>query len=342
MTVRLGINGFGRIGRLVLRAALAREDVEVVAVNHKSRRVAVTPDYAATLLHSLRYDSVHGRFDQDVQASGDVLLHRGREIKVLAEGDPAALPWGELGADIIIESTGVFKDATKAKAHLEAGGKKVVITAPAKNEDVTIVMGVNQDWYDPANHHIISGASCTTNCLAPVAKVLHERFGISKALMNTVHAYTNGQQILDMPYKDPRRARAAAMSIIPTTTGAAKAVGLVLPELQGRINGFALRVPVPNVSVVDLVADVERATSVEEVNAALRAAAEGELKGIMAYQELPLVSIDYNGDPHSATVDALSTMVQSGNMVRVLAWYDNEWGYSQRMVDLAVYAASKA
>ncbi|MBE0466614.1 MAG: type I glyceraldehyde-3-phosphate dehydrogenase [Candidatus Desulforudis sp.] len=341
MALRLGINGFGRIGRLVLRAALAREDLEVVGVNHRSRRVAVTPEYAETLLQSLVYDSVHGRLQQELGAKKDVFLFRGKEIKVTAEGDPAALPWGELGADIVIESTGVFRDATRAAGHIQGGAKKVIITAPGKNEDITIVMGVNEALYDPRNHHIVSNASCTTNCLAPVAKVLHERFGIQKALMNTVHAYTNDQQLLDMPYKDPRRGRAAALSVVPTTTGAAKAVGLVLPELEGRINGFALRVPVPNVSVVDLVAELARETTKEEVNAALREAAEGELKGILAYQELPLVSSDYNGDPHSATVDGLSTMVLGGSMVRVVAWYDNEWGYSMRVLDLAAYMGAK-
>jgi len=341
VTIKLGINGFGRIGRLVLRAALARDEVEVVAVNHKSRRVKVTPEYAETLLHSLRYDSVHGRLPLEVEAKKDVFLFRGKEIKVLAEGDPAAIPWGELGADIVVESTGVFRDAERAAGHLRAGAKKVIISAPGKNVDATIVMGVNQQQYDPQKHHIISSASCTTNCLAPVAKVLHQRFGIRKALMNTVHAYTNDQQLLDMPYKDPRRGRAAALSIVPTTTGAAKAVGLVLPELEGRINGFALRVPVPNVSVVDLVADLERKTTAEEVNAALKAAAEGELKGILAYQDLPLVSTDYNGDPHSATVDGLSTMMLQGSLVRVVAWYDNEWGYSNRVLDLAAYLVAQ-
>lgn len=341
MTVRLGINGFGRIGRSVLRAALAREEVEVVGVNHRSRRVAATPEYAETLLQSLRYDSVHGRLPQEITARKDVFLFRGREIKVMAEGNPADLPWSELGADIVVESTGAFRDATRAAAHLEAGAKKVIISAPAKNEDLTIVLGVNEHRYEPANHRIVSNASCTTNCLAPVAKILHHRFGIKKALVNTVHAYTNDQQLLDMPYKDPRRGRAAALSIIPTTTGAAKAVSLVLPELEGRINGFALRVPVPNVSVVDLVSELERETTAEEVNDALREAAAGELQGIMAYQDLPLVSIDYNGDPHSATIDGPLTMVLEGNMVRVVAWYDNEWGYSNRVVDLAVYIASK-
>lgn len=340
MTVRLGINGFGRIGKLVLRAALAREDVEVVAVNHKSRRLAETPEYAETLLYSLRHDSVHGRFQYEVAARGDVFLFRGKEIKVLAEGDPAALPWAELGADIVIESTGVFRDAAQAGSHLRAGGRKVIISAPAVDEDLMVVMGVNHHLYDPERHHILSNASCTTNCLAPVAKVLHERFGIRRALVNTVHAYTNGQQLLDMPYRDPRRGRAAALSIVPTTTGAAKAVARVLPELNGRINGYALRVPVPNVSVVDLVAELDRETSEEEINAALREAAAGELKGILAFEETPLVSVDYIGDPHSATIDGPSTMVQGGNLARVVAWYDNEWGYSNRVVDLAAHIAS--
>ncbi|MEW6540863.1 MAG: type I glyceraldehyde-3-phosphate dehydrogenase [Bacillota bacterium] len=341
MKVRLGINGFGRIGKLVMRAALAREDVEVAAVNHRSRRLAATPAYAESLLYSLRHDSVHGRFQDEVSALGDVFLFRGREIKVLAEADPSALPWADLGADIVVESTGVLKDAARAGGHLRAGGRKVIVTAPAADADLMVVMGVNHHLYDPERHHILSNASCTTNCLAPVAKVLHEQFGIRKALMNTVHAYTNGQQLLDMPYRDPRRGRAAALSIVPTTTGAAMAVGGILPELEGRINGFALRVPVPNVSVVDLVAELEREAAEEEVNAALREAAAGELKGVLAFEDTPLVSVDYIGDPHSATIDGPSTMVLGGNLVRVVAWYDNEWGYSCRVVDLAAYIASR-
>lgn len=333
MPVSIGINGFGRIGRLVFRAAMNRPDINIVAVNDLTD--------AETNAHLLKYDSTHGRLAADVQARDGVMVVNGREVKVLAERNPENLPWGDLGVEIVVESTGLFTDATKAAAHLSAGAKKVVITAPAKNEDVTIVMGVNHDSYDPAKHHIISNASCTTNCLAPVAKVLHQNFTIKRGLMTTVHAYTNDQRILDQAHKDLRRARSAGASIIPTTTGAARAVGAVLPELKGKLNGFAMRVPVANVSVVDLVAELERAVTVEEVNAALRRAAEGELKGILAYTEEPLVSADFNGDPHSAIVDALSTMVMEGNMVKVVAWYDNEWGYSNRVVDLISFIAGK-
>ncbi|WP_297198746.1 ArsJ-associated glyceraldehyde-3-phosphate dehydrogenase [Thermanaeromonas sp.] len=330
---KVAINGFGRIGRLVMRASLNNPEVEVVAINDLTD--------AQTNAHLLKYDSVHGKLNVDVEARGDVMIVGGREIKVLSEKDPAKLPWGDLGIDIVVESTGVFTDATKAAAHRQAGAKKVIITAPAKNEDITIVMGVNEEKYDPAQHHIVSNASCTTNCLAPVVKVLHQHFKVLRGLMTTTHAYTNDQRILDLVHKDLRRARAAGMSIIPTTTGAAKAIGLVLPELKGKLNGFAMRVPTPNVSVVDLVVDVEKATTVEEVNAALKAAAEGELKGILGYCEEPLVSRDFNGDPRSSIVDALSTMVMDGTMVKVIAWYDNEWGYSNRVVDLAAYMASK-
>lgn len=333
MPVSIGINGFGRIGRLVFRAAMNRPDINIVAVNDLTD--------AETNAHLLKYDSTHGRLAADVQARDGVMVVNGREVKVLAERNPENLPWGDLGVEIVVESTGLFTDATKAAAHLSAGAKKVVITAPAKNEDVTIVMGVNHNSYDPAKHHIISNASCTTNCLAPVAKVLHQNFNIKRGLMTTVHAYTNDQRILDQAHKDLRRARSAGASIIPTTTGAARAVGAVLPELKGKLNGFAMRVPVANVSVVDLVAELERAVTVEEVNAALRRAAEGELKGILAYTEEPLVSADFNGDPHSAIVDALSTMVMEGNMVKVVAWYDNEWGYSNRVVDLISFIAGK-
>jgi glyceraldehyde 3-phosphate dehydrogenase len=293
------------------------------------------------LAHLLKYDSVHGTLAAEVKADGDNLVVNGKVIKVLAERNPANLPWKAMGVEVVLESTGLFTDKEKAAAHIAAGAKKVIISAPAKNEDITIVMGVNQDKYDAAKHHVISNASCTTNCLAPFAKVLLEKFGIKHGLMTTVHAYTNDQNILDLPHKDLRRARAAALSIIPTTTGAAKAVALVLPELKGKLNGFAMRVPTPNVSVVDLVVNVEKATTVEEVNAALKAAAEGELKGIMAYCEEPLVSKDFNGDPHSSIVDALSTMVIEGTMVKVVSWYDNEWGYSSRVVDLIEFIVQK-
>jgi len=333
MAVKIGINGFGRIGRNVFRAALKNPEIEVVAVNDLTD--------AKTLAHLLKYDSVHGTLDAEVSVNGNNLVVNGKEIIVKAERDPANLGWGELGVDIVVESTGRFTKRDDAAKHLEAGAKKVIISAPATNEDITIVMGVNQDKYDPANHHVISNASCTTNCLAPFAKVLHEKFGIVRGMMTTVHAYTNDQQILDLPHKDLRRARAAAESIIPTSTGAAKAVALVLPELKGKLNGMAMRVPTPNVSVVDLVAELEKEVTVEEVNAALKAAAEGELKGILAYSEEPLVSRDYNGSTVSSTIDALSTMVIEGSMVKVVSWYDNETGYSHRVVDLAAYIAAK-
>ncbi|NYE57316.1 ArsJ-associated glyceraldehyde-3-phosphate dehydrogenase [Carboxydothermus ferrireducens] len=333
MPVKVGINGFGRIGRNMFRAALNNPEIEIVAVNDLTD--------AATLAHLLKYDSVHGIFAADVEAKDDAIVVNGKEVKVYAEKDPANLPWKELGVEIVIESTGKFTKKADAVKHLEAGAKKVIISAPATDEDITIVMGVNEDKYDPANHHVISNASCTTNCLAPVAKVLHEKFGIVKGLMTTVHSYTNDQRILDLPHKDLRRARAAATSIIPTTTGAAKAVALVLPELKGKLNGFAMRVPTPNVSVVDLVVELEKPATKEEINAALKEAAEGELKGILGYTELPLVSVDFNGNPLSSIVDGLSTMVIEGNMAKVIAWYDNEWGYSNRLVDLATYIAKK-
>ncbi|ACJ34873.1 type I glyceraldehyde-3-phosphate dehydrogenase [Anoxybacillus flavithermus] len=333
MAVKIGINGFGRIGRNVFRAALKNPEIEVVAVNDLTD--------AKTLAHLLKYDSVHGTLDAEVSVNGNNIVVNGKEIIVKAERDPANLGWGELGVDIVVESTGRFTKREDAAKHLEAGAKKVIISAPATNEDITIVMGVNEDKYDPANHHVVSNASCTTNCLAPFAKVLHEKFGIIRGMMTTVHSYTNDQQILDLPHKDLRRARAAAESIIPTSTGAAKAVALVLPELKGKLNGMAMRVPTPNVSVVDLVAELEKEVTVEEVNAALKAAAEGELKGILAYSEEPLVSRDYNGSTASSTIDALSTMVMEGRMVKVLSWYDNETGYSHRVVDLAAYIASK-
>lgn len=330
---RVGINGFGRIGRNVFRAMLNHPELEVVAVNDLAN--------AETLAHLLKYDSIHGRLQKPVEVTERGFKVDGKEVLVFSEKDPGQLPWKEHDVEIVIESTGRFRKREDAAKHLEAGAKKVIISAPATDEDVTIVMGVNHETYDPDRHHVISNASCTTNCLAPVAKVLHERFGIRRGLMTTVHSYTNDQQILDLAHKDLRRARAAAESIIPTTTGAAKAVSLVLPELAGKLNGMAMRVPTPNVSVVDLVAELEKNASKEEINEALRQAAEGELKGILAYSDEPLVSKDYNGDPHSAIVDGLSTMVLDGNMVKVIAWYDNEWGYSNRVVDLAYYIAKK-
>ena len=333
MAVKVGINGFGRIGRNVLRAALNNSNIDVVAVNDLTD--------ANMLAHLLKYDSVHGKLDAEVSVNGNNLVVNGKEIIVKAERDPANLAWGDLGVEVVIESTGRFTKRDDAAKHLEAGAKKVVISAPANNEDLTIVMGVNEDQYDPANHHVLSNASCTTNCLAPFAKVLHEKFGIKRGMMTTIHSYTNDQQILDLPHKDYRRARAAAENMIPTTTGAAKAVALVLPELKGKLNGMAVRVPTPNVSLVDLVAELDKEVTAEEVNAALKAAAEGELKGILQYSEEPLVSKDYNGDPHSSSVDALSTMVMEGNMVKVVSWYDNETGYSTRVVDLVEYLASK-
>ena len=331
--IKVGINGFGRIGRNVFRAMMNHPELEVVAVNDLTD--------SKTLAHLLKYDSVHGKFDGEVQVTENGFSVNGREIKVLAERDPAQIKWADYGVEIVIESTGRFTNRDDAAKHMVGGAKKVIISAPAKGEDITIVMGVNHEKYDAASHDVISNASCTTNCLAPFAKVLHENFGIRRGLMTTVHAYTNDQQILDLPHKDLRRARAAAESIIPTTTGAAKAVSLVLPELKGKLNGFAMRVPTKNVSVVDLVAELDQEVTAEQVNEALRNAAEGELKGILNYSEEPLVSVDYNGDPHSSTIDALSTMVLEGNMVKVVSWYDNEWGYSNRVVDLASYIAGK-
>ncbi len=335
MGVKVGINGFGRIGRNVFRAAFGREDFEVVAVNDLTD--------ANTLAMLLQYDSVHGQFPYPVEADGSDLVVNGKHVKVLSERDPANLKWKELGVEVVIESTGLFTDKAKAELHITSGGaKKVIISAPAKNEDITIVMGVNHDKYVPSAHHVISNASCTTNCLAPLAKVLHEEFGILHGLMTTVHSYTNDQQILDLPHKDLRRARAAGLSIIPTTTGAAKAVSLVLPELKGKLNGFSMRVPTPNVSVVDLTAELNQSVTVEEVNAALKKASEeGSLKGYLAYTDKPLVSKDFNGDSHSSIVDALSTMVIEEKMVKVVSWYDNEWGYSNRVVDLTSYLIQK-
>ncbi|MGE7603303.1 type I glyceraldehyde-3-phosphate dehydrogenase [Peribacillus sp. NPDC097675] len=333
MSVKVGINGFGRIGRNVFRAALKNPEVDIVAINDLTD--------ANMLAHLLQYDSIHGSLQEKVTVDGDFLVVDGHKVKVLAERDPAQLGWGELGVEVVVESTGRFTKRADAAKHLEAGAKKVIISAPASDEDITIVMGVNEDKYDAANHHVISNASCTTNCLAPFAKVLQEQFGIKRGMMTTVHSYTNDQQILDLPHKDYRRARAAAENIIPTTTGAAKAVALVLPELKGKLNGMAMRVPTPNVSVVDLVAELEKDVTAEEVNAAFKKASEGELKGILEYSELPLVSGDYNGNPSSSTIDALSTMVMEGNMVKVLSWYDNETGYSNRVVDLIDYLAKK-
>jgi len=326
MVIRVGINGFGRIGRLFYRAVLeAGAKVEVVAVNDLTD--------AATLAHLLKHDSVHGRLKREVSAEGGIIIIDGEELKVLSEPDPAKLPWGDLGVHTVVESTGRFRDREKAAKHLEAGARRVLLSAPArgKGADVTVVPGVNDDAYDPERHSIISLASCTTNCLAPMAKVLNDGFGIESGLMTTVHAYTNDQRLLDMQHRDLRRARAAASNIVVTTTGAAKAIGLVLPELAGKLNGMAVRVPVANVSITDLVASVRKTAAAEEVNAAYREAAEGALKGILAYTEEPLVSSDFVHDPHSATVDGLSTMT-AGNMVKVLAWYDNEWGYSNRLV----------
>lgn len=331
--VKVGINGFGRIGRNVFRAALNNPNVEIVAVNDLTD--------ARTLAHLLKYDSVHGVLDAEVEAGDSTLFVGGKEIKVLAERDPAQLKWADYGVEIVVESTGRFTKREDAAKHLEGGAKKVIISAPATNEDITVVMGVNEENYDPSAHTVISNASCTTNCLAPFAKVLNDQFGIVRGLMTTVHSYTNDQQILDLPHKDLRRARAAAENIIPTSTGAAKAVALVLPELKGKLNGFAMRVPTPNVSVVDLVAELKKDVTVDEVNQALKEAANGKLKGIMGYSEEPLVSSDYNGNPASSTIDALSTMVLEGNMVKVVSWYDNEWGYSNRVVDLCHYVAQR-
>ena len=333
MTIKVGINGFGRIGRNAFRAAMSNPALEIVAVNDLTD--------AGTLAHLLKYDSIHGILEAEVKAEKDAILVNGKTIKVLAERDPAALPWGALGIDIVIESTGRFTEADKAAAHIKAGAKKVIISAPAKGEDITIVMGVNEEKYDAAKHAILSNASCTTNCLAPMAKVIHENFGIKHGMMTTVHSYTNDQMILDLPHKDLRRARAAAMSIIPTTTGAAKAVALVLPELKGKLNGFALRVPTPNVSITDLVAELEKPVTAEEVNAALKAAANGPLKGVLAFCDEPLVSKDFNGNPHSCIVDGDSTMVVDGTQLKVIGWYDNEWGYSNRVIDLIVFIGKK-
>ncbi|APF19491.1 glyceraldehyde-3-phosphate dehydrogenase, type I [Caldithrix abyssi DSM 13497] len=332
MGIKVAINGFGRIGRLVFKAAFEDKDVEFVAINDLTD--------AKTLAHLLKYDSVHGKFPAEVKADGDYIIAGDQKIKVLAVKDPAELPWKELGVEYVIESTGVFRTREKVAKHLQAGAKKVLLTVPAKDEiDNTIVMGVNDDQLRPEDA-IVSNASCTTNCLAPVAKVLQETFGIKRGLMTTIHAYTNDQRILDLPHKDLRRARAAAVSMIPTTTGAARAVGKVIPELNGKLDGMAVRVPTPDGSLVDLVAELEKEVTVEEVNAAMKKAAEGSMKGILEYCEDPIVSVDIVGNPHSSIFDALSTTVMDGNMVKVLSWYDNEWGYSVRCVDLLKKMAS--
>ncbi len=328
MTTKVGINGFGRIGRLAYRAMFNDPDIEVVAVNDLGD--------IPTMAHLLKYDSVHGRAFDNIEVTEDGMIVDGKPLKVLSDREPKNLPWGELGVDVVVESTGFFTDTNLAKQHIDAGAKKVIISAPAKNEDITIVMGVNDDLYDPEKHNIISNASCTTNCLAPFAKVLLDNFGIKRGFMNTIHAYTNDQKILDLPHKDLRRARAAAMSMIPTTTGAARAVSLVLPELKGKLDGFATRVPTPDGSMVDLTVELEKDVTIDEINAAMKAAAEGEMKGILEYQEDPIVSIDIVDDPASSIFDSKLTMVMGGegNFVKCVSWYDNEWGYSNRIKDL--------
>ncbi len=329
MTIRVGINGFGRIGRLVYRAMFDDPNLEVVAVNDLTD--------AKTLAHLLKYDSIHKIFPHEIGTTDAGFTVDGREVKVLAERDPGALPWGDMSVDLVVESTGLFTDADKAKAHINAGAKKVIISAPAKNEDITIVIGVNDDQYDRDKHNIVSNASCTTNCLAPFAKVLLDSFGIKRGFMDTIHSYTNDQNILDLPHKDLRRARAAAMSIIPTSTGAAKAIGLVLPELKGKLDGMSMRVPTPDGSVVDLVVELERDVTADEINAAMKAAADGPMKGILEYTTDPIVSVDVVGNPASSVFDSLQTMVMggTGNFVKCVSWYDNEWGYSNRVKDLA-------
>lgn len=333
--VKVGINGFGRIGRNVFKALVDKyeKEIEIVAINDLTD--------PKTLAHLLKYDTLYGKFSGTVEATENSIIVNGKEIRIFAERDPKNIPWGLQGADVVIESTGLFTDATKAKAHIEAGAKKVLISAPAKNEDITIVLGVNEDKYDAKNHNIISNASCTTNCLAPFAKVLDEKFGILQGLMTTIHSYTNDQKILDAPHKDLRRARAAGEAMIPTTTGAAKAVALVLPQLKGKLNGMAVRVPTPTVSMTDLVCELGKSVTVEEVNAALRESAEGELKGILGFSDEPLISMDFRGDERSSIVDGLSTMVMGDNLVKVVAWYDNEWGYSNRLADLTKYVADR-
>ncbi|MEO8075805.1 MAG: type I glyceraldehyde-3-phosphate dehydrogenase [Acidobacteriota bacterium] len=333
MAIKVGINGFGRIGRNIMRAAMDDRGIDIVAVNDLTN--------AATLAHLLKYDSILGNLKADISATADRITVNKDEFQVLSVKDPAQLPWKDLGVDVVFESTGIFTGRDGAAKHLAAGAKKVVITAPAKGPDLTVVLGVNEDKYDPTVHHIISNASCTTNCLAPIAKVLHETFGIRKGWMTTVHSYTNDQNLLDLPHKDLRRARAAALSIIPTTTGAASAVGEVLPEIKGRLDGIAMRVPTPNVSVVDLAVLVDKRTSAAEVNAAFKTAADGPLKGLLQYSEAELVSIDFKGNPHSSILDAPYTSVMDGDFIKVLSWYDNEWGYSNRCVDLLRYLVKK-
>jgi glyceraldehyde 3-phosphate dehydrogenase len=333
MSIRVGINGFGRIGRNVLRAGWKRKDLEFIAVNDLTD--------AKTLAHLLKYDSVHGKFEAQIGAKGNMILIDGKEVKVFALKDPGQLPWRDLGVDVVLESTGRFTDRAGGSKHIEAGARKVVVSAPAKDPDISLVLGVNEKDYDPSKHHIISMGSCTTNCLAPIAKILVDEFGVEYGLMTTIHAYTNDQVILDFPHRDLRRARAAAMSMIPTTTGAATALSLVIPALKGKMDGMAIRVPTPNVSVVDLVAWLKKETSTEEVNRILRSYAEGKLKGILTFCEEPLVSIDFNGNAHSSIVDGPSTKVIGGKMVKIISWYDNEWGFSNRMVDLFLYLFGK-
>jgi glyceraldehyde 3-phosphate dehydrogenase len=325
MAIKVGINGFGRIGRNVYRAAMGNKNIEIVAANDLTN--------AKTLAHLLKYDSVLGNLDADVKAGENSITVNGKEIKVFAEKDPAVIPWSSLGVEYVVESTGKFTDKEKAIAHMKGGAKKVIISAPAKNEDITIVMGVNEEKYDPKNHHVVSNASCTTNCLAPFAKVINDKFGIVRGLMTTIHSYTNDQVILDFPHKDLRRARAAALNMIPTTTGAAKAIGLVIPDLKGKLDGLAIRVPTPNVSLVDLVAELATPATKEEIIATLKEAANGKMKKYLEISEVPLVSSDFKGNSHSSIVDAASTFV-NGNLVKILSWYDNEWGYSNRCVDL--------
>lgn len=332
MTLKLAINGFGRIGRVVFREAMKHDDVEVVAINDLTD--------AAQLAHLLKYDSVHGIYEGEVSAEGDSIVVNGKKIKVSAEKDPSKLPWGELGVDVVLECTGRFRTKEEVGMHIQAGAKKAILSAPGKDMP-TFVMGVNNQDYNPETDHVFSNASCTTNCLSPVAKVLDEKFGIVRGMMTTIHSYTNDQRILDLPHADARRARAGALSMIPTTTGAAVAVAQVLPQLKGKLDGFSMRVPTPNVSCVDFVVELNKDVTKEEINAALKEAAENELKGILGYNDLPLVSIDYNGDNHSSTVDGLSTMVMENRMVKVLAWYDNEVGYSTRLLDLALYVTKQ-
>ena len=333
MTLKMAINGFGRIGRVVFREALKSEEIEIVAINDLTD--------AAMLAHLLKYDSVHGIFDAEVSSDGDYLIVDGKKVRVYEERDPAALPWGELGVDVVVESTGIFTSQEALSKHLEAGAKKVILSAPAKGDITTLVMGVNHESYNPEVDNIVSNASCTTNCLAPMVKVLNDEFGVKRGLMTTIHSYTNDQSLLDLPHSDFRRARAAAESMIPTTTGAASAVTKVIPSLEGKLDGMAVRVPTPNVSLVDFVAELDKNVTIEEVNNAFKKASEGELKDILVYSDLPLVSKDYNGNPSSSTVDGLSTMVLEDNMVKVISWYDNETAYSARCIDLALYMYGK-